>query len=180
MFTGGRPLYRSSAVGDIFYHNDGLDSTMLVTDSSGNILNSYKYDAFGDLRSANETVSNNIRFTGEFQDANDLIYLRARYYDPGDGRFLSQDSFLGDYNDPGTLNRYAYADNNPVLYVDPSGHVSVCMAGAGTINMPWTDFSDFKSDWAGRAILWHYLYGNGKWILIMIRVGINIWRIINY
>ncbi|TCX51223.1 hypothetical protein C1I38_10595 [Dehalobacter sp. 12DCB1] len=123
---GGRPLYRNFTSDTIFYHNDGLGSTLKVTDISGNILNSYKYDAYGELRASNVTVDNDILFAGEFQDANGLIYLRARYYDPNDGRFLTQDSYLGDAKNPITQNRYAYGNNNPVIYIDPTGHVAIC------------------------------------------------------
>ncbi len=51
-----------------------------------------------------------------------LQYLRARYYDPETGRFLSRDSYLGDIQDPLTLNRYVYVLNNPLMYSEPSGH----------------------------------------------------------
>ena len=48
--------------------------------------------------------------------------MNARYYDPEDGRFISQDSFRGEVNDPGQWHLYAYCANNPINYVDPSGH----------------------------------------------------------
>ncbi|WP_270356663.1 RHS repeat-associated core domain-containing protein [Adlercreutzia equolifaciens] len=52
-----------------------------------------------------------------------LQYLRARWYDPSMGAFGSRDSLLGDAADPATLNRYAYAEGNPVASCDPTGHV---------------------------------------------------------
>jgi len=51
-----------------------------------------------------------------------LIYLRARYYAPGDGRFISRDSWDGDYNRPLSLNRWNYVEGNPVNFVDPLGN----------------------------------------------------------
>ena len=53
-----------------------------------------------------------------------LQYLRARWYDPSMGAFGSRDSLLGDAADPATLNRYAYAEGNPVASCDPTGHVT--------------------------------------------------------
>ena len=51
-----------------------------------------------------------------------LVYLRARYYNPSTGRFISRDSVTGDINDPLSLNLYTYCHNNPLLNFDPSGH----------------------------------------------------------
>jgi hypothetical protein len=51
--------------------------------------------------------------------------MRARYYDPGTGGFLSQDTWTIDRGNPVELNRYGYVAGNPVNYVDPSGHVSI-------------------------------------------------------
>ncbi|MDL2225539.1 RHS repeat-associated core domain-containing protein [Eubacteriales bacterium OttesenSCG-928-M02] len=53
-----------------------------------------------------------------------LYYLSARHYDPNTGRFLQQDTYKGDSFNPWTQNLYAYTSNNPVNYVDPTGHVS--------------------------------------------------------
>jgi hypothetical protein len=55
-----------------------------------------------------------------------LIYLRARYYNPADGRFQSRDTWGGSYNSPQSLNRWNYTQSNPVNYTDPSGH---CVSG---------------------------------------------------
>jgi RHS repeat-associated protein len=49
-------------------------------------------------------------------------YAKARFYDPEVGRFISQDSFLGDINDPPSLHRFFYANANPTRYIDPTGH----------------------------------------------------------
>ncbi|MHB8968803.1 MAG: RHS repeat-associated core domain-containing protein, partial [Thermoleophilia bacterium] len=49
-------------------------------------------------------------------------FYGARYYDPAIGRFISADTFVQDYTDPQTLNRYSYVRNNPLIYTDPSGH----------------------------------------------------------
>ena len=107
------------------YHlYDGLGSVTDLTDDEGDVLDGYTYDVFGALRSQSGSSANPWLFTGEQLDADsDLYYLRARYYDPAIGRFLSQDPLP-------TGNLYVYAGNNPVRYVDPSG---LCIPG---INCP--------------------------------------------
>jgi uncharacterized protein RhaS with RHS repeats len=52
-----------------------------------------------------------------------LLYLRARYYNPADGRFLSRDTWGGNYNSPQSLNRWNYTQSNPINYTDPSGFI---------------------------------------------------------
>ncbi|NDJ78631.1 MAG: RHS repeat-associated core domain-containing protein, partial [Chloroflexi bacterium] len=60
-------------------------------------------------------------FTGEPTDANGLIHLRARYYAPSLGTFLSQDPHPGVWTVPGSLNGYGYVHGNPANWTDPSG-----------------------------------------------------------
>ncbi|MED1664848.1 RHS repeat-associated core domain-containing protein [Brevibacillus laterosporus] len=51
-----------------------------------------------------------------------MIYLVARYYDPNDGRFITEDTYKGQVDNPLSLNRYTYVYNNPYRYKDPTGH----------------------------------------------------------
>ncbi|MEK7539656.1 MAG: RHS repeat-associated core domain-containing protein [Patescibacteria group bacterium] len=61
-------------------------------------------------------------YIGEYSDSEtNLSYLNARYYDPSIGRFLSQDPWFGDLTNPQSLNKYSYAENNPLKYIDPTG-----------------------------------------------------------
>ncbi|WP_328204553.1 RHS repeat-associated core domain-containing protein [Brevibacillus nitrificans] len=53
-----------------------------------------------------------------------MYYLRARYYDPSLGRFISEDTYKGQVDNPLTLNRYTYVHNNPLRFVDPTGHIT--------------------------------------------------------
>ena len=65
-----------------------------------------------------ETIENRFGFTGEQYDpVAGMYYLRARFYNPVIGRFIQEDTYYGD-----GLNLYTYCHNNPVRYVDPSGH----------------------------------------------------------
>nr|MBA2364227.1 RHS repeat-associated core domain-containing protein [Chloroflexia bacterium] len=81
------------------------------TDASGATVAKYEYDAFGALRNQTGTASGAFRFTGEQLDLTGLYFLRAMYYDPAKGRFLSRNPFPGYADDPRTLNPYAYAGN---------------------------------------------------------------------
>ena len=70
-------------------------------------------------------MENEICYTGGIYDeSTGLYYLNARYYAPQDGRFLSQDTCRGEAGEPSTWNLYAYCADNPVGYVDPSGHAT--------------------------------------------------------
>jgi len=109
-----------------YLHNAHGDVTKLV-DSTGNVQNSYSYDAFGNTTAYSEQVENRFCYTGEQYDAViGQYYLRARYYDPSVGRFTQEDTYRGD-----GLNLYAYVSNNPVRYIDPSGHRIVNLDDSG-------------------------------------------------
>ena len=85
---------------------------------AGSILNHYEYDAWGNPTVCEETVENRFRFNGQQYDpVAQQYYLRARFYNPVIARFTQEDTYRGD-----GLNLYAYCKNNPVYYVDPSGH----------------------------------------------------------
>jgi RHS repeat-associated protein len=93
-----------------------------------------RYAPFGTLLWQQGTAPAPWGFAGEMQDPTGLIYLRARWYDPATGRFLTRDPLLGVPSVPASLNPYVYALNNPVLYTDPSGEFIVPLllaVGAG-------------------------------------------------
>jgi RHS repeat-associated protein len=101
-------LYSIDTAGPHYQHNDSLGSVVAITDGSGAVERTYDYDVFGVMRAASGTSGNRYTFTGEENDASGLVYLRARFYDPASGRFLSRDPFPADASDNQTLNRYAY------------------------------------------------------------------------
>jgi RHS repeat-associated protein len=109
--------------------HDGLGSARQLVDSTGGIVTSNAYDPFG-VPLTGGGVSNPYRYTGEAGDAEvELLYLRARYYQPEVGRFVTRDPWTGDVWRPETLNGYVYVGNNPVNYVDPSGRDGVGPGG---------------------------------------------------
>lgn len=95
-------------VGSVTHHVDG----------TGNVTARYEYEAFGQPVGGMARIG----FTGERQDSETgLVYLRARYYDPSLGRFISADPFWGYLEEPASQNRYTYVLNNPLSYIDPLG-----------------------------------------------------------
>jgi RHS repeat-associated protein len=108
-----------------FYHVDGLGSTRLLTNGTGQVSDTYSYDAYGNLIASTGVSNNAYLFAGEQRDGETgLDYLRARYYDPFLGRFVSPDAYEGSLNDPMSLHDYQYAHANPVVNVDPSGYMT--------------------------------------------------------
>ena len=99
-----------------YFVTDHLGTTHILTDASGNITSSLSYDSFGNGTSG--SASTRYTYTGRESDAETgLLYYRARWYDPGQGRFISEDP-LGL---AAGLNFYSYVGNSPTLYRDPSG-----------------------------------------------------------
>ena len=117
-------IYRTTADGTDYYLHDAHGDVVALTDGFGELVKTYAYDAFGNEENPDESDTNPFRYCGEYFDNETCTYyLRARYYDPAIGRFTQQDTYLGDYTDPLSLNYYTYCYNNPVRYRDPSGNV---------------------------------------------------------
>jgi RHS repeat-associated protein len=100
----------------VYFHQDALGSVAAATDLQGDILGSARYDSWGNTTEAIGTIPR-FGYTGREPDATGLIYYRARYYDPQIGRFTQRDpkGFVDG------INRYAYAINSPVNFIDPWG-----------------------------------------------------------
>ncbi|MBH5318332.1 hypothetical protein I6N90_10985 [Paenibacillus sp. GSMTC-2017] len=122
---GNELLYRKDVATNKggYYSYNGHGDVIKITDAAGNTLNTYDYDIWGNVISKTETMSNPFKYSGEiYDDESDLIYLRARHYDPSIGRFITEDTYEGNLAEPLTLNLYSYVANNPLLYIDPSGN----------------------------------------------------------
>ena len=122
-----------------FYNKDMRESTTNLLNVEGKSEVSYEYTDFGETEiNGDENFYNEICYTGGIYDKKTgLYYLNARYYNPEDGRFLTEDTYRGEFTDPSSLHLYAYCTNNPISYTDPSGHIPVALiidAGFGALD----------------------------------------------
>jgi RHS repeat-associated protein len=112
--------------GTRFFHADGLGSTRRLTDEGGNVTDSYTFSAFGEREEHVGSDPNAYQFAGESVDPNSgSYYNRARWLDPGTGRFLSLDPAAGDIAAPLSLHVYLYANADPVNRIDPTGRFAL-------------------------------------------------------
>lgn len=152
MTTNGQTYYYL-----INYRGD----VIALTDSTGNVVASYTYDAWGNVltQSGQLASQNPYRYAGYRYDENTkLYYLIARYYSPENGAFLSFDPVRGDLAKPITQNGYTYANNNPVLMVDPTGDA----ATAGTYVIPLVGTVTLLV--TGAIVFGNMVYKAGSWI----------------
>ncbi len=120
-----------------FYHGDHLGSVNVITNDLGQQIKLQEYSPFGaasriegsdpansSLRGSEATEAiSGFAFTGQRLDSTTgLYYFHARYYDPELGRFTQPDTIVQAPSDPQSLNRYSYCRNNPIKFVDPTGH----------------------------------------------------------
>lgn len=129
-----------------FYLYNGHGDVVQLTNTVGSVIKSYNYDAFGNEKNTDSIDTNVFRYCGEYFDKETgTYYLRARYYDPTIGRFISEDSVWGKDSDPLSLNLYTYCSSNPIAFVDPTGHIRQ----PGYVNGVWyedPDAAEFGSD----------------------------------
>lgn len=99
-----------------FYLYNGHGDVVQMIDPTGQVINSYQYDEWGNILAQQEQIQNSFKYAGEIHDdETGYYYLRARYYDPVDGRFISKDTYEGQIVNPLSLNMYTYVENNPVF-----------------------------------------------------------------
>jgi RHS repeat-associated protein len=106
------------------YHYDSRGSTIALTDATQTIIDAYAYDTFGNINTRTGSTSNPFSYLGRYgiiDDGNGLYNIRARYYDPDIGKFITKDPLTGKDSDTQSLNRYVYAINNPIRLIDVSG-----------------------------------------------------------
>lgn len=116
--------YGSDHTDYLLYHKDIQGSTTSLVKEDGSADATYRYTDFGETTiNGDNKAENEVCYTGGIYDhSTGLYYLNARYYNPEDGRFVTEDTYRGETAKPETGHLYAYCANNPVNYVDPSGH----------------------------------------------------------
>jgi len=115
---------RSAATEDLFPLHGHLGTSLGALNADGDFVEQIDSDAFGNLDQSSGLKQTHL-YAGEYWDQDaQLLYLRARWYDPKIGRFISADPFEGKQSDPRSLNRYAYAHMDPVHNIDPSGMIA--------------------------------------------------------
>lgn len=145
-----------------FLLSDHLGSTSITTDAAGTKTSELRYSPWGEVRfssSANPGLPTDYTFTGQYSYMDDpttngvsegfgLMFYNARWYDPALGRFAQADTIIP-LQTQGTQawDRYAYVNNNPVMYTDPSGHMFAERCGPGGQDCSRTgDRSKWKRD----------------------------------
>jgi RHS repeat-associated protein len=110
-----QPLAKATGGVLTYFHADALGSVAKMTDQTGAVVSSIRYDTWGNIEAG---LPDLYAFTGREWDAETgLYFMRARYYDPQTGRFVSQDPI----GFAGGLNLYAYGRNAPTNFGDPFG-----------------------------------------------------------
>lgn len=116
---GTNPVFMQQNGANYYYHNDHLGTPQKMTDEAGNVVWSATYTAFGEATIDDALVTNNLRFPGQYFDAETgKHYNLNRYYDPKTSRYTQVDP-IG--FSAGDVNLYRYVGNNPVNSLDPFG-----------------------------------------------------------
>jgi len=121
-----------------YYYTDPQGTVLAKADSSGTIVATYDYAPYGTAVASMSPAPNGPGYTGHVNDPeSELVYMQARYYDPGMGRFVSVDPVGPSPGGFFHFNRYDYANNNPIANVDPDGLSStddICMGNTQCIS----------------------------------------------
>lgn len=126
-WASGKPVSLTNRNGTTYYYVTNYHGDVLqIVDSNGTEVANYRYDPWGNILSITENselMNQPLGYAGYYMDKETkLYYLQARYYDSETARFISKDPDPGDDDDPITQNGYTYADNSPVMLIDPDGH----------------------------------------------------------
>jgi len=135
LYAGGRLVAVKQSSACYFYHFDRIGSTIALTDETGSVVRAYAYDPFGRVVRSTGTLYNPFTFVGAFgvmDEGDGLFFMKARYYDALSGRFLHKDPI----GFPGGTNLYAYARNNPVNFIDPTGWFDWTLSGCQFLDKP--------------------------------------------
>jgi RHS repeat-associated protein len=130
LYGNGR-IAQYSETGSEYFLGDALGSVRQLAGPYGEVTLTKTYKPYGETLSRAGYSESAFAYTGEAVDSYiKLIYLRSRYYSPQTGRFISRDTWQGNYTRPPSLNKWLYGNANPINYIDPSGKFSEsCQVG---------------------------------------------------
>jgi RHS repeat-associated protein len=158
LYGNGRIAQYSMWMSEEYFLGDALGSVRQLAEHSGSVTLAKGYQPYGEVLDSAGNGTTSYGFTGEWTDNTGMVYLRARYYSPVQGRFMTKDSWEGDYGQPVTSNKYNYALSNPIIYTDPSGQNPLLIAllpsiigaaaGFGTGVVAGSIFGACTYDWA--------------------------------
>lgn len=140
VYRGGLLLGAATPAGNQHFANDHLGTPRLITNATARRLAYHAYFPFGREATLATLDTERMKFTGHERDLNattganptadDLDYMHARFYNPNLPRFLSVDPVPGDPSNSQSWNRYSYALNNPLKFIDPTGlYIVDCKTG---------------------------------------------------
>jgi RHS repeat-associated protein len=138
----GLPIAQIQEEEATYIHHDQLGTTRVLTDSSGEVVGRFSFGAYGTPEGSTGTATTPMGFAGQYTDAESgLQYLRARFYDPATGQFITKDPLAAILRTP-----YGYANQSPLHYVDPSGMSCVGVGHAGPVSYPTFDPVDCATE----------------------------------
>ncbi|MCZ7665896.1 MAG: RHS repeat-associated core domain-containing protein [Chloroflexi bacterium] len=115
-----------------FFATDHLGSTSATLWANGSLRSRLRYDPWGKERYTLSVTPSGYRYTSQRWDSGLGLYdYNARYYDPALGKFISADTLVPQPTSPQSFNRFAYVRNNPLGFIDPTGHREIEIDGGG-------------------------------------------------
>jgi len=123
-YAGNQRIAMGDAWGVYFLLSDHLGSSSFVIDESGQIVESGYYLPWGGQRGDEGIATTDYGYTGQIREG-DIYCYNARWYDPAIGRFMQADTILPVQQGTQGWDRYAYVNNNPINFSDPSGNVMI-------------------------------------------------------
>ena len=149
-----------------YYVTDSHGNVVQLTNVDGKIIKTYEYDSFGNEVNLDKKDDNPFRYCGEYYDKEtEEIYLRARYYQPTVGRFLTRDTYTGESGDPLSLHLYTYCGNDGMNKCDADGNAWTW------IKNKWNAFCDTAQKCYNGAKTYVK-----KTAAKVIRGGVNYWK----